>query len=89
MGKERKLKVGGPGDAGRRDDMTARCMKQVPTVSLDFVIEEIGYQMDVYVNGKCFEIECRDFGGAPGPKKAIESLILRIHDAVDNWRNLL
>lgn len=71
------------------EDTTARGNDQVPTVTFDFTIVEIGYQLDIYLNGKNVQIECRDFGGAPGPKKAIERLMNEVEKAVERWRTAL
>ena len=84
------------------EDMEIRSLRTVPDVSVDFVVTEVGYQMDLYLDtGRneestirgggltCIEIECRDFGGTPGPKKAIESLINHLREAVDKWRSKL
>ena len=72
-----------------KEDTTARGAGQVPTLTFDFTIEQIGYQLDIYYNGKVAQIECRDFGGAPGPKKATEKLLRAIEKAVDQWRSSL
>lgn len=58
------------------------------------MITEVGYQMDLYLDTKergftCEQIECRDFGGAPGPKKAIKRLLNEIQNAVERWRTSL
>lgn len=78
--------------AGKRsisEETTARSMNQTPHLSVDFTVSNVGYQMDLYINGKCMQIECRDFGGAPAPRKSIEKLLRYLETAVENWRSSL
>ena len=65
---------------------TTRGAGKIPHLSVDVVVDSIGYQMDVYVFGAYAETECRDFGGSPAKDRAIKSLIVEIHRAVDKWR---
>jgi len=67
----------------------ARKGQAPPCVSIDFCINNTGYQMDVYLDGKIVQIACRDFGGAPKHRKAVEKLLHRIENAVDEWRQSL
>ncbi len=60
-----------------------------PCVSFDFCINNVGYQMDVYLDGKIAQTQCRDFGGAPKHRKAVEKLLNKIENAVDEWRQSL
>ena len=71
------------------EESTARGNNQTPHLSVDFVISQVGYQMDLYIGGELMGIECRDFGGCPGPPKAIEALVHELQDAVDHWRSML
>jgi hypothetical protein len=73
----------------QKEDTTARGSGQVPTLTFDFTVEQIGYQLDIYLNGKVAQIEFRDFSGAPGPKHATEKLLREIEKAVDRWRSSL
>lgn len=42
---------------------TATARFATPDVRIDFGLDKIGYQMDVYVNGEAVMVECRDFSG--------------------------
>ncbi len=68
------------------EDKSIREMHQDADVGVEILITEVGYQADLYLDGKCVNIECRDFRGAPGPKKAIESLVYELQAALERWR---
>jgi hypothetical protein len=71
------------------EDSTARDAHQTPHLSVDFTVTNVGYQMDLYIDGKCMKIECRDFGGAPKPSKSVERLLWYLDKAVEDWRQTL
>lgn len=52
-----------------------------PDVRLDFGLVEYGYQMDVYVGGKPFSVQCRDFGGSYKIKELSKALALKMRQA--------
>ncbi len=65
----------------------------VPDVRLvvDFVNDTIGYQYDVYIDGRHYYTECRDFGGdyprdTPAYDKLTSDLLKRVKAAIDEWR---
>ena len=72
--------------ASEYDVSSTRGAGQVPDVSVDFVLVEHGYQMDLYVDGKLEIIECRDFGGDHRIPDLRLSVVQALTKAVNLWR---
>jgi hypothetical protein len=53
---------------------------------MDFVLVEHGYQLDLYLNGKHYGTECRDFGGDHSVEKLTLDLVKRLMKTVDEFR---
>jgi hypothetical protein len=61
---------------------------RVPDLRLDFIVNSIGYQSDVYVDGKHQGGPCRDFGGNHEDSEVpeiLDDLYQRIVKVVKEW----
>jgi len=57
-----------------------------PCVQANFVFDSIGYQLDLYIDGKLQVSECRDFGGRFSKKKVREEVAEAILKIAENIR---
>lgn len=72
--------------AWQYDVSSTRGAGHVPAVSVDFVLEPHGYQMDLYIEGKLEGIFCRDFGGDHDTMDLRNDLVAALAKAVTKWR---
>lgn len=66
-------------------------VKGVPTLRLDFIINDIGYQADIFHEGEHIGGQVRDFGGTYPMDSVeyhavIEDLYQRLRRTIDQWR---
>jgi len=62
----------------------------VPSVRYDFYVNDIGYQVDVLVDGEDVGSQCRDFAGSYEDEAfdgLLNDLNRRIRAAIDAWRS--
>jgi len=60
--------------------------KAPPTLRYDFYLEKIGYEVQVFVDGKPVGFECRDFGGNHPVRKLAKDLNRRILKVTEKFR---